>query len=238
MYKENYQLTVNRVRQIKAQEYDLKEFMRSTQKDMDKLSEQLFQFIDEINDSYLKSLLLAIFEDKKFYTEFANSPAAKSWHHNYLGGLLEHTVSVTNICNILSSFYPVDKDILIAGAILHDLGKVFEYSIKTTIDFSDIGRLVGHICLGDRYVCQKAEKIDNFPDDTLMKIRHMILAHQGEYENASARLPQTIEAMILFHVDNLDAQAQGINQLVMAVQNDKAKWTDYNRIHNRYFYLG
>lgn len=236
-YKSQIQITVNKVRVLSEEEYDLVEYIETTSKDINKLSDKLFEYIENIQDVYLKELLLSIFEDKEFFTLFANSPAAKTWHHNYLGGLLEHTISVTTICDFVSHLYPLNKDLLITGAILHDIGKVYEYHVKPTIDFSVEGRLVGHIPLGDKVVCEKAAKINNFPKELLMKLRHLILAHHGEYEKASARLPQTLEAIVLHYSDNLDAQTVGVQQLIQAVKNPDADWTEYDRLNNRYFYL-
>ncbi len=236
-YKSQIQITVNKVRVLSEEEYDLMEYIETTSKDITKLSDKLFEYIENIQDVYLKELLLSIFEDKEFFTLFANSPAAKTWHHNYLGGLLEHTISVTTICDFVSHLYPVNKDLLITGAILHDIGKVYEYHVKPTIDFSVEGRLVGHIPLGDKIICEKAAQINNFPKELLMKLRHLILAHHGEYEKASARLPQTLEAIVLHYSDNLDAQTVGVQQLIQAVKNPDADWTEYDRLNNRYFYI-
>ncbi len=236
-YKSQIQVTVNKVRALSEEEYDLVEYIETTSKDITKLSDKLFKYIENIQDEYLKELLLSIFEDKEFFTLFANSPAAKTWHHNYLGGLLEHTISVTTICDFVSHLYPLNKDLLITGAILHDIGKVYEYHIKPTIDFSVEGRLVGHIPLGDKLLCEKAAKVNNFPKELLIKLRHLILAHHGEYEKASARLPQTLEAIVLYYSDNLDAQTVGVQQLIQSVKNPDADWTEYDRLNNRYFYI-
>ena len=169
-YKSQIQLTVNKITRLESEECDLTNFMETTGKDVNKLSDRLFKYIESINNNYLKELLLLIYEDKEFYTAFAKAPAAKSWHHNYLGGLLEHTVAVAAICDFMSVQYPIDRDVLLTGALLHDIGKVFEYDIKPNIEFSVIARLVGHIPLADQYVSQKAAGINNFPADLLMKI--------------------------------------------------------------------
>ncbi|OQX70559.1 MAG: 3'-5' exonuclease [Candidatus Cloacimonas sp. 4484_275] len=231
------QLSITKIRKMENEEFDLTNFLETTTKDIDELSDKLFSYIDNLENEYLKKLLLIIFEDKEFFNLFAKAPAAKNWHHNYIGGLLEHTVSVVQICDFASKMYPVNKDILITGAILHDIGKVFEYNVKTVIDFSVQGRLIGHIPLGDQFVCEKAAAVNNFPEDLLMKIRHLILSHHGEYEKASARLPQTIEAVVLHYADNLDAQTVGVKQLIEANQNPNAKWTEFDRLNERYYYL-
>ncbi len=236
-YKSQIQLAITKVRVLKSEEYDLSDYIETTSKDINKLSEKLFQFIDNIKDKYLQELLLSIFENKEFFTLFAQSPAAKTWHHNYIGGLLEHTITICMICDFLTHLYPVNKDLLLSGAILHDIGKVYEYNIKSIIDFSVIGRLIGHISLGDQLICENAAQINNFPKEILMKLRHLILAHHGEFEKASVRLPQTLEAVILHHADNLDAQTTGVQQIIKSVQNKEAEWSDFDKLNNRYYYI-
>jgi len=236
-YKSQLQVTVNKIQKLEPEAYDLSDFIEQTSKDVDKLLAKLFQYIDSINDEDYKSLLLAFFDDKELLTQFSQAPAAKSWHHNYLGGLLEHTIAVTNICNLLAGNYPVERDLLVTGALLHDIGKILEYSVTAAIEFTSTGRLLGHIPLGDNMVCERAAQLNAFPPEKLMKLRHLILSHHGEYEKASARLPQTIEAIMLHHADNLDAQTTGVAQLIQAVQNPDAKWSEYDKLNNRYYYL-
>ncbi len=236
-YKAQLQVTVNKIIRIPEEEYDITDYLQTTSRDVNKLSEKLFEYVESIGNSYLKQLLSKIFDDKEFFTKFAQAPAAKNWHHNYIGGLLEHSVTVASICEFSTHLYKVDKDLLITGALLHDVGKVLEYNIKPTIEFTPEGRLVGHIPLGDHIVCEKAAEIDNFPPDLLFKLRHLILSHHGEYEKASARLPQTLEAVVLHHADNFDAQTVGVAQLIGSVQKDDAIWTEYDKLNNRYYYI-
>jgi len=236
-YKTQIQITVNKIQRLAEEDFDISNFMETTTKDVNILSEKLFTFIDRITEPNLKQLLLEIFEDKEFFTSFAQAPAAKTWHHNYIGGLLEHTISIATICDFVSNLYPVNKDLLVCGALLHDIGKVKEYNIKNKIDFSVEGRLIGHIPLGDQLICEQAAKINNFPPELLMKLRHLILAHHGEYEKASARLPQTLEAIVLHHADNLDAQTVGVVQIKQAMQSKDADWSEFDRLNQRYYYI-
>ncbi|MDP8268682.1 MAG: HD domain-containing protein [Candidatus Tenebribacter davisii] len=236
-YKAQLQITVNKIKKISQEEYDLNDFLETTSKDINKLADKLFSYIDSINNQYLKELLLNIFNDKEFFTKFCQAPAAKSWHHNYIGGLIEHTISVAGLCDYASHNYTIDRDLLVTGAILHDIGKVFEYQVIPNIDFTPVGRLVGHIPLGDNYVTDKTKAINNFPEVLLMKLRHLILSHHGEYEMASARLPQTLEATILHQADNFDAQTIGVQQLREAVTDDNAVWTEFDRLNSRYYYI-
>jgi 3'-5' exoribonuclease len=220
-------------------EYDLSDYVQTSGRGIQELSEDFFKFIDSIENPHLSSLLKKIFdEDREFFTQFAKAPAAKSWHHNYLGGLLEHSVAVASICNYCSNLYPVDRDLLVTGALLHDIGKMQEYKVQTAIEFSDVGRLIGHICLGDQLIYETAAKINQFPQELLMKLRHLILSHHGEYEKAAARLPQMLEAIVLHFADNMDAQSAGVSQLVKAAENNVGKWTEFDKFNNRYFYIG
>ncbi|MCD4829278.1 MAG: HD domain-containing protein [Candidatus Cloacimonetes bacterium] len=237
-YKGQYQITVNNIRSASDNEYDLADFIATSSQDVGELTDRFFGFIENIEDAHIKELLNSIFGDKEFWGMFTRCPAAKSWHHNYMGGLIEHTVAVARICEFASHMYPVQTDILMAGALLHDVGKVYEYNMKTVIDFTTTGRLIGHICLGDEIICRHARQLNRFPDNTLLKLRHLILAHHGEYEKAAARLPQMLEAIVLHYADNLDAQTVGVKQLVEGALKSDSEWSEYDRLNNRYFYLG
>jgi len=236
LYKNQVQLTLQQVRLAESVEFDMADILPVSKKDVNELSDLLFQFIDNIGDSYIRALLKHFFDDKEFFNIFATSPAAKSWHHNFISGLLEHTISVATICDFSCTRYPLDKDVLIAGALLHDIGKVYEYNQKTNIDFTDVGRLIGHLAIGDQMITDAASEINQFPPVTLMKIRHLILSHHGEYEKASVRLPQTLEAVVLHFADNLDAQTTGVMQLIEGASPD-ADWSEFDRMNERYYYL-
>ncbi len=233
-YKGQIQLNISQLRFADSSEYDMDMYLAHSKFPPELLSEKFFAFIDKIQNTFLKQLLKELFEDKDFFAAFLHAPAAKSWHHNYIHGLIEHTVSVASICEFVSTLYPVNQDLLITGALLHDMGKVLEYSSKPPIDFTDIGRLVGHLTLADQLICEKAKGIIGFPDELLIHLRHLILAHHGIYENASVRLPQTLEATVLHLCDNLDAQSIGVSQIIESAPKDAA-WTEYDRLNNRYY---
>ncbi len=236
LYKEQVQLSIVQIRYADHSEYSLEELVATTKKNPNALAEQFFSFIDKVENIFLNKLLRSIFDDKELFTRFFEAPAAKSWHHNYRHGLLEHTVSVATLCDFVSVQYPVNRDLLLSGALLHDFGKIFEYDAKPAIDFTDIGRLVGHLSLCDQFVCERARQISGFPEQTLLNLRHLILAHHGEYEKASVRLPQTLEALVLHLCDNLDAQSTGVAQLLEAAPPN-AVWTEYDKLNNRYYHL-
>ncbi len=234
-YKGQTQLSISKIRLADKSEYDLNDFLAKSQKDPKALADEFFAYLESIQDANLKQLLLSIFEDREFFTKFSFAPAAKSWHHNYIHGLLEHTVSVARICDFASRYYNVNRDLLIAGALLHDSGKVYEYQQVPAIEFTTLGRLVGHLTIADQMVCTKAAAINNFPSELLMLVRHLILAHHGEYEKASVRLPQTIEALLLHLADNMDAQTIGVQQLLEITPSD-SEWSEFDKLNNRYYY--
>jgi len=236
-YKGQIQLTLTKIRKAELGEFDLSLLLPTTKKDMNQLAEELFSFVDSIQDSFIQQLLRSFFDDKELFAIFSTSPAAKGWHHNFIGGLLEHSLSVAKICDFASTLYPiVQRDLLLCGALLHDIGKIYEYNQKPNIEFTNLGRLIGHLSLGDQMVCEHAKQINQFPPDLLMKIRHLILSHHGEYEKASVRLPQSIEAVLLHQADNLDAQTTGVKQLMEGCPED-SEWTEFDRLNERYYFL-
>lgn len=236
-YNKNNQITINEIFNMEEKEYDLAELVPSTKKDITGLTDEFFALIDSLENKFLSSLLKGIFENKNFLTLFISSPAAKGWHHNYAGGLLEHTLAVAKICDYVCSLYPIDRDLMITGAILHDSGKVYEYDSAIGIDFSDEGRLIGHFVIADRIITEEAAKLDLFPTELLMKLRHMVLAHHGEFEKGSVRLPQTLEAMVLHLADNMDAQATGVKQIIEA-SSSNSKWSDFDKLNQKFYYKG
>jgi len=237
-FKEQTQLNIKKIRKAEPNEYEMSDFIQTTKKEVNVMIDELFVFINSINDEFIKKLLLSIFDDKETLLKFSGCPAAKNWHHNYVGGLLEHTLSVVKICDFASKEYPVNRDILVAGAIVHDFGKIFEYTAPPILDFTDSGRLIGHLILGDEFITKKANEINLFPPNTLMKLRHLIASHHGEMEKGAVKIPQTIEAIVLHFADNLDAQTMGVHQLIEAANDPNARWTEYDKLNNRYIYLG
>ncbi|MBW6513752.1 MAG: HD domain-containing protein [Candidatus Syntrophosphaera sp.] len=235
-YKDQIQLNVAQIRFADHSEYNIGEFVVRSKKEPEALAEQFFSFVDKVENTFLNMLLRNIFADKELFAQFLEAPAAKGWHHNYMHGLIEHTVAVATLCDFVSVLYPVNRDLLISGALLHDLGKIFEYRTKPTIDFTEIGRLVGHLSLCDQYICDQARRITGFPDEILLNLRHLILAHHGEYEKASVRLPQTLEALVLHLCDNLDAQSVGVAQMIEAAP-ENAVWTEFDKLNSRYYHI-
>lgn len=236
-YQKNLQLNINEIHLLKNDQYDIGELVPKTNKDMTQLTDDFFALIDSINNPFLNKLLNNIFANKAFLDKFLNAPAAKTWHHNYAGGLLEHSLTVAKICDFTSKLYNADRDLLLCGALLHDIGKVNEYEYVIGINFSDEGRLLGHLVMGDKLITDHASKIDLFPKDILLKLRHMILSHHGEFDKGSCREPQTIEANLLHFADNMDAQTIGISQVINA-SADNSKWSEFDKLNQKFYFKG
>ena len=166
------------------------------------------------------------------------APAAKKMHHAYIGGLLEHTLSMVMLSVKIAGHYSgIDKDLLIAGAVLHDLGKVREFEYESRIDYSDEGRLVNHIVIAVQMLEEKLQQIDTFPRNLADLLKHMIISHHGTREFGSPEPPKTIEAVLLHYIDEIDSKVNAIREFI-ATQDTEENWTSYHRLLERHFYKG
>ncbi len=241
-YREGLEIKVEKLRKAKEGEGDPLDFLPKAEMDLGLLFDNFLKKIETIKNQHLKKLLNLILEDEKLTQKLKIAPAAKLWHHSYLGGLLEHTLKVAELCEKAADLYElVDKDLLLTGALLHDIGKIHTYSIAGFVDYTDEGRLLGHIVSGDELVNQRIKKIEGFPDKLALELRHLILSHQGELEFASPVVPQTIEAIILYYADEMDAKAGAFSQIIKreTLQGKTGKkWSDWIPLIRRYIYLG
>lgn len=224
------QVSVKRVRLCEEGEYDPADYLPVSSQNIDDMYKQLLGFIGSVENQYLKKLLESFFlEDESFIKAFRMSSAAKTVHHGFVGGLLEHTLSVTKLCEYYCAAYPVLKrDLLITAAICHDIGKTKEISLFPENDYTDDGQLLGHIVMGTEMIGQKARTIPGFPPVLEAELKHCILAHHGEYEYGSPKKPAIIEAAALNLADNTDAKME---TFIEALQNAKDDgWLGYNRL--------
>lgn len=191
---------------------------------------ELLNIIDSIQNTYLKDLLRKFFvEDKAFAARFKKASAAKSVHHGFIGGLLEHTLGVTKLCEYYCTAYPVlNRDLLLAAAICHDIGKTKEISAFPANDYTDEGQFLGHIVMGSEMIGQKAREIPGFPSVLEMELKHCILSHHGEYEYGSPKKPALIEALALNYADDTDAKLETFTEILNASQ--ETGWLGYNRL--------
>lgn len=226
------QVEATDIRRAEAGEASPADFLPRTYRDVQELADFLGFHLDSVYDRDLRALLENIFGDADFLERFKMAPAAKQFHHAYLGGLLEHTVSVAGLCDHVAQQYGrINRDLLITAAILHDVGKVEELTYDCTIDYSDAGRFLGHVILGVNLVTRKAAELPGFPEEKLQHLLHAIVSHHGELEWGSPKRPKTIEALIIHHVDNLDAKAKGFLEIVEGSRN--ADWTDLRNLFRR-----
>lgn len=224
------QFNIKRLRKSNEGEYDPSEYIATSKYDLENMHKELMDFIKSIQTPCIKEMLTMIFvEDPIFSTKIKTHSAAKTMHHNYLGGLLEHTVAVTKLCDTFSQLYPyANRDILICGGMLHDVTKIIELSDMPENDYTDEGQMLGHIYMGAELVHKTASKIDGFPAQLENLIKHTLLAHHGELEYGSPKLPLTIEAHLLACADNLDAKAKMYEDMID--KNDTSgNWLGYSK---------
>ena len=233
-YRGSRQLIVNSLVKIKKDAgLDLSDYIKSTSKDIDSMFEEVLGYIDSIKNKHLKELLNSFMDDKKFATDYRTSTAAIRYHHAYQGGLLEHSLNVTKICDMLACIYDnLNRDLLICGAILHDVGKIKEYQSGVNLKITNRGRLLGHITIGYGWVLEKIGQIKGFPKDLADRILHIILTHHGHLEYGSPKRPKILEAFIVYHADHLDGDIGGFN-IILENTSDENEWSEYARNFER-----
>lgn len=225
------QLNIKRIAPKPADKVNLADYMPSTDKNVEEMYKEFLDAIATVKNPYLNALLRAFFvNDEKIKSDFCLSSAAKSVHHGFMGGLLEHTLSITKLCRYISANYKiVNHDLLMTAAILHDVGKIRELSKFPANDYTDEGQLLGHIIIGINMIMEKARLIEGFPEEILNQLMHCILAHHGELEYGSPKKPAMVEALALNLVDNLDSKMQIMKEVIDGAVSD-ATWLGYNRM--------
>lgn len=225
------QLSIKRARKVGEGEYDPKDYLPISEYDIDGMFLELKAYIDSIKNPYLHKLLCAFFEDASFEKRFKFHSAAKSVHHGFVGGLLEHTLSVTRNCDFFAKNYSIlNRDLLLTAAMFHDVGKLAELSTFPENDYTDAGNLLGHIVIGCEWISEEIRKIDGFPVVLGNELKHCILAHHGELEFGSPKKPALVEALCLSFADNLDAKMETMKELLNGVPENNLEWQGYNRL--------
>ena len=225
-----YQLNIKRLRVAQEGEYIPADYLPCSDKDVDLMYEELLGFIGTIKAPYMKQLLLSFFADEEFANRFKFHSAAKSVHHGYVGGLLEHTLGVTKNCDFYAQTYPIlNRDLLLTAAIFHDIGKLDELSPFPQNDYTDEGQLLGHIMIGAAKVQERINTIEGFPEVKARELIHCILAHHGELEFGSPKKPAIAEAVALSFADNIDAKMETMIEALQSGGDNKV-WLGYNRL--------
>ena len=225
------QISIKRARKASEGEYDPADYLPPSRYNIEKMYQELLTYVESVGNPYLSALLKRYFlEDQEFIRRFRSSSAAKSVHHGFIGGLLEHTLSVTRLCQYFTKAYPVlNRDLLITAAIFHDIGKTRELSAFPQNDYTDDGQLLGHIMIGAEMVHDGAAAIPGFPAKLENELKHCILAHHGELEYGSPKKPALAEALALNLADNTDARMETLRE-VLENAGEKDEWLGYNRI--------
>ncbi len=218
-----------------ASRWDAEDLIASGVRSRSELVDEFKALVGSVKDADLRRVLAAVFGDRVFFERFSTCPGSQSYHHAYLGGLLEHSISVAGLCRLLGEQYPqADGDLLLTAALLHDIGKCRELAFDTAIEFTDEGRLVGHVVLGMRMLHEALARARVHADpERLMLLEHAILSHHGELEWGSPKRPSTLEALLLHHADNLDAKAAGFSALLAGAVRVDAGWTDAGNLFRR-----
>jgi 3'-5' exoribonuclease len=236
-FRGQIQMNVSRL-SASAEAADPSLFMESAPGDPSEMAAALKKALRAIEDRHMKALCDRFLMDRTFMEGFKRAPAAKNFHHGYLGGLLEHTLSVCTMARRVAEQYGrLDRDLLLAGAFLHDIGKVRELSCNGNIDYTDEGRLLGHVTLGVAMVEEKIAGLKGFPEALAVRLKHMILSHHGEYVFGSPKRPKFLEAFALHLIDDLDAKLNGLGRFIERDPREGA-WTEYNRLVERYLLKG
>jgi 3'-5' exoribonuclease len=227
-YLSNLQIKIRDIRFLNERDnVSHTDFMSKSCRDPEVMRREFYARIRKISDKKLKTLLLRIYNEPNF-EKFASAPAGKSWHHSYLHGLLEHTLEIIKICDLLCDFHPeINRDLVISGAMLHDFGKIEELSFDLTYDYTDKGKLLGHIVIAAIKINEEAGRIPGFPEELKNCLLHIVLSHQGKLEFASPVVPKTLEAITLYHADELSAKVNAYKNAIQAEAKSDSKWTKW-----------
>ncbi|MFA4044816.1 MAG: hypothetical protein HZRFUVUK_001617 [Candidatus Fervidibacterota bacterium] len=239
LFKQTRQLRISDVTKCQKGEYDLFDLVMHTDKDIDQMFDKVLKAASTISNPHLQKLVMSFLSDPSFVHDFKIAPASLRFHHNWLGGLLEHVVSVLDIAEVICRTHKgIDRDLLITGAILHDVGKVREYVWDPMLDLTDEGRLLGHVVLSDEMITERIKELISFPRELLLRVRHMVISHHGESEFGAPKRPMTVEAMALHLIENLDAQLARFTTFVEEQKELGKVWTDYERLLERRIFIG
>lgn len=235
-YRNKPQLTIEQIRKANPGEYDPDELKRVASRPPEKLKEELEEIIGTIQEQNLAVLLKMFLEDEELLERWLICPAGKKWHHDYVSGLADHSLSLARIADLICGNYPdLDRDLLITGALLHDIGKTVELEGEIVYDYSDAGRLIGHISIGDRMVADMISKIEEFPENLGLKLRHLILSHHGDPDKGAAVRPKTREAFVLHYLDLIDSKLDAINKIAEKADDI---WSGYIKPLDDFLYFG
>ncbi len=239
LYLGKMQVVVQGLEAVPEEEVDLGEFLPVAERSSEELTAAFREQVAVVVDPDYRKLLEAFLQDESFLRKFSMAPAAKTMHHAYLGGLLEHSLAVAELAGEIGRRYTgVDPDLLMTGALLHDIGKIEELAYLRSFEYTDDGKLLGHITMGVEMLDEKIRDVQPFPREKAALLKHLILSHHGQYEYGSPKRPKVLEGVILHMLDDLDAKINAVRNHVESDLNEDNAWTGYHRLMERYFYKG
>lgn len=228
-YNGRWQITVHKIRKLGESEIDYSDYLPKTSKDVDQLWKTLSDYVESFQNQWLKSLLHEFMSDEALVAAYKNAPAAKTLHHAFVGGLLDHVVSLFTVCDLASRNYPqINRDLLLAGAFLHDIGKLYELTYQRSISYTTKGQLLGHMIIELEMLHEKLTRLPGFPDELKILLEHMIISHHGQYEFGSPKLPMFPEALMLHYLDDLDSKMEAMRAQFEREADLDTPWTSYN----------
>jgi 3'-5' exoribonuclease len=237
VYMNKMQVVVAEISKIPEDQVNLADFLPESPRSNSEMRQELREVVAALTNPHLRGLMEAFLADEPFLEQYCMAPAAKGMHHVYLGGLLEHSLALVKLVKTIVPLYGgINEDLLIVGALLHDVGKVHEMSYERAFDYTDIGKLLGHITIGVELVEEKIRQVDGFPRELGILLKHMLLSHHGQYEYGSPKRPKTIEATILNYLDDMDSKINGIRAHIAKESASTSRWTAYHRLYDRYFF--
>ena len=235
LYQGKVQIRVQDIARVDEGSVALEDFLRKSLCDPEAMADELMTILRTMKNPYLRALAESFFADQTFMDLFKRAPAGKTIHHPYLSGLLEHTLSLLKlILKVVENYRGIDVDLLLMGGFLHDIGKIYEFSFDRAVEYTDRGQLLGHLVMEIEIVNEKIKIIPDFPEELAMLVKHMIISHHGSLEFGSPKLPQTLEAVMLHYLDDLDGKVQSIQSLLEKEQG--SRWTSFHRAYGRNFF--
>lgn len=236
-YKGRLQISIDEIRWIDKSSVEISDYLMTSPYSTEEMLDKLKALMSTIDNEYLKSLVTLFFSTERMVNLFKSVSAAKSIHHAYSGGLLEHTLNVVRVSDMIAGVYPgVDRSLLLTLALFHDIGKIRELAGDFSTEYTDEGRFVGHIVIGVEIINELVAQIKNFPQELTFFLKHGILSHHGQLEYGSPKRPKIIEAVILHYVEDMDSKIAGITTLIKKEAGINANWTSYHTVYDRYFY--
>ena len=239
LYMGKMQLVAKEIKRLEEEGVDLADFVPVSPIPQAEMRAELAGVVASLTNPYLKALMDGFCGDVEFMAGYCKAPAAKGMHHVYIGGLLEHSLSVVRLVDAIVPLYPgLNRDLLVVGALLHDLGKVAELSYDRAFEYTDEGRLIGHISIGVEMLTERIATVPGFPRELGMLLKHLLLSHHGQYDYGSPKRPKTVEATILHYLDDMDSKINGIRSHVAKETAQGNRWTSHHRLYNLYFFTG